>query len=272
MHEIEEFVDQRQSSWCIHCGRYISDVVTNRDHVPSKSLLTKSMRGKGQAYDRGEGDPGDYLPQVVVCRGCNAGFSVAENYLLCVLHATMAGSLYPDPSVHPDAANVLRSNRNVVRSLKAKPDGQLFLFSNLEPFVIYPDLAPIRTTVLKNARGHVFHEVGEPMLSAPDYVAFAPLQDFGERGRAAFENEGTRLDLWPEVGSRMLLRVLDDPPCAGGWITVEENRYRYLVDWTRGMTVKTVIWEYLATETCWVSDGGSEVFASWMETRSVDRL
>ena len=37
----------------------------------------------------------------------------------------------------------------------------------------------------------------------------------------------------------------------GGWIIVEPGRYRYAIDWSDAITVKSVIWEYLATETRW---------------------
>ena len=37
----------------------------------------------------------------------------------------------------------------------------------------------------------------------------------------------------------------------GGWVEVEKGKYRYAVDWSRGIRVCTVIWEYLATETYW---------------------
>jgi len=114
MREIEDFTDDRLKAWCIHCGVVIANIESNLDHVPTKSLLTKTLRERGSDYDRGVGDELDYLPQVIVCRSCNSGFSPDENYLLCVLHAVMAGSLYPDPTKHPEAATVLRSNRHVV--------------------------------------------------------------------------------------------------------------------------------------------------------------
>ena len=114
MREIEDFTDDRLKAWCIHCGVVIANIESNLDHVPTKSLLTKTLRERGSDYDRGVGDELDSLPQVIVCRSCNSGFSPDENYLLCVLHAVMAGSLYPDPTKHPEAATVLRSNRHVV--------------------------------------------------------------------------------------------------------------------------------------------------------------
>ncbi len=251
--EIEDFTDDRLKAWCIHCGDMIADVESNRDHVPTKSFLTKALRERGAKYDRGGGDELSYLPQVVVCQKCNSGFSPDENYLLCVLHAVMAGSLYPDPAKHPEAASILRSNRNVVRSLKKGQDGQPILFDNLQPFTLFPDPERVRRVIVKNARGHVYHELGEPLLEAPEHVAFVPLERLSADQHDAFESTSVGADLavWPEVGSRMTVNLLDVEAMVGGWITVEPGRYRYSIDWSGTVTVKTVIWEYLATEARW---------------------
>jgi hypothetical protein len=251
--EIEEFTDDRLKAWCIHCGAVIADIESNRDHVPTKSLLTRTLRGRGAKYDSGAGDEMDYLPQVIVCRQCNSSFSPDENYLLCVLHAVLAGSLYPDPVKHPEAATILRSNRHVVRSLKCGPDGQLLLFENLKPFTLFPNIDKIQRVIVKNARGHAYHELGEPLLEAPDHIAFVPLEQLSSEQRAAFETIGAGAEhsVWPEVGSRMTVQVLEEEAMVGGWIMVEPSRYRYSIDWSDAVTVKTVIWEYLATETRW---------------------
>ena len=253
MREIENFTDDRQMSWCIHCGNAIADTKSSRDHVPTKSLLTKPLRERGANYDSGAGDDLDYLPQVIVCQRCNSSFSPDENYLLCVLHAVMAGSLYPDPKKHPEASAILRSNRQVVRGLKKMPDGQLLLFEDLKPFTLYPDTVKIRNVIVKNARGHAYHEIGEPLFDEPDHVAFMPLERLSSVQRDVFETVDTGSDFacWPEVGSRMTLRLLDDEAMVGGWIMVEPGRYRYSIDWSGPVTVKTVVWEYLATETRW---------------------
>ena len=39
MDYIDEFVDERQKSWCIQRGAWIGSAETNKDHVPSKVLL-----------------------------------------------------------------------------------------------------------------------------------------------------------------------------------------------------------------------------------------
>ncbi|MEK9211520.1 hypothetical protein, partial [Sphingomonas sp. 2378] len=147
----------------------------------------------------------------------------------------------------------VRSNRDVVRSLKRGPDGQLLLFDSLQPFTLFPDSAKVRRVIVKNARGHAYHEIGEPLLADPDHVAFVPLERLDAAQRDAFETAGTGGDfaVWPEVGSRMTVQLLDEEAMVGGWVTVEPGRYRYSIDWSDAVTVKTVIWEYLATETRW---------------------
>ena len=127
------------------------------------------------------------------------------------------------------------------------------MFENLQPFTLFPDTDKVRRVIVKNARGHAYHEIGEPLLESPDYVAFVPLEQLSREQRDAFETvgTGTELSAWPEVGSRITVQLLDDEAMVGGWITVEPGRYRYSIDWSDAVTVKTVIWEYLATETRW---------------------
>ena len=248
----EDFSDIRQKAWCIHCGDGIANTVSNRDHVPTKSLLSKNARYNGADFDKGKGDPHDYLPQVEICQSCNSNFSADENYLLCVLHAVMAGTLYPDPKSQKEAYDVLRSNRNVVRELRSSMDHQMWLVEELNRFAVTPDLERIGRVVLKNARGHALHELGEPKMCQPDHLAFLPLEFLCDAKRAAFEDtDQPSLSGWPEVGSRMMQRVLTGDDMVSGWIEVEPGRYRYKLNWDYGITVKSVIWEYLATETRW---------------------
>ena len=248
---IEDYSDERQKAWCIHCGKAIADLEVNSDHVPTKALLSRRLRRKGAEYDCGLGAAEGYLPQVVVCKPCNSKYSSDESYLLCVLHAVHAGSLYPDPETHPEAARVLRSNRNVIRDLKGRTGRQCLLFGDGEQFTLYPDAERVGRVVVKNARGHAYHEIGEPLLEPPARMWFAPLSSMRNDQRTAFEGIGAGLDFLPEVGSRMTVRVADGTGMAGGWVEVEEARYRYAVDWSSGVTVRTVIWEYLATESQW---------------------
>ena len=69
------------------------------------------------------------------------------------------------------------------------------------------------------------------------------------------------LSVWPEVGTRMMMRGVLTPndPENGqgvyiddGWQDVQDGVYRYAVVPLPGQVlVKTVIYEYLATEVVW---------------------
>ncbi len=213
---VEDYSDDRQKAWCVYCGDQIVDVAANRDHVPTKSLLSKHIRERGAIFDRKPDHSDGYLPQILVCKACNSGFSEDEAYLLCCLHALRAGSLYPDREFFPDSWNILRSNRHIVRLLKADASGQLPLFNNLEPFILQPDMERIKNVVVKNARGHVYHEIGEPMLELSSSVMVTQISAMTDDQRAEFEAIGSGMEIWPEVGSRMMLQMCEDSNLAGG--------------------------------------------------------
>lgn len=46
MERVEEFVDDRQNSGCIHCTRWLAELDTTEDHVPTKSPLTNLANSK----------------------------------------------------------------------------------------------------------------------------------------------------------------------------------------------------------------------------------
>ncbi len=96
MDQIEEFVDERQKAWCIHCGGWIVELETNRDHVPSKAFLLKPYPPN--------------LPKVQVCKACNEGFSLDEEYLFIFLSSVLAGSTDPKRQSSPKAKRAFRRN------------------------------------------------------------------------------------------------------------------------------------------------------------------
>jgi hypothetical protein len=95
MEHIEEFVDQRQKGWCVHCARWIGELESNRDHVPSRSLLRKP-------YPKN-------LPTVAVCTSCNEGFSLDEEYLAAFLGCVLTGSTDPERQDNPSVRRILKS-------------------------------------------------------------------------------------------------------------------------------------------------------------------
>jgi hypothetical protein len=234
---IEEFNDKRQKSWCIHCGALIAETATNSDHVPSKSLLDRPLPPN--------------TPQVEICRRCNNNFSLDEEYLVVFLSCAIAGST--DPDAH--------SNRKVQRALRRNPalrariesSKSISTSENAEEIIWHPEMTRVLRVVLKNARGHVYFEYGEPILSEPNHVWAQPLASMDRDQRIIFENVGVIGDLAgrAEVGSRMMTRQISEQDMEGRWIVVQPRVYRYAVFQAGSLTVRSVLRDYLATEAHW---------------------
>ena len=139
MDQIREFVDQRQKGWCIHCGGWITDIPSNRDHAPSKSLLVKHYPAN--------------LPIVEVCVTCNNGFSRDEEYLAAFLSAVLSGSTECTAQRNPAAARILgRSEALRKRIERSKSE---YKTVGGETRVLWkPEQDRINRVVVKNARGH----------------------------------------------------------------------------------------------------------------------
>lgn len=235
MDQIEEVVDDRQKAWCIYCGGWIVELETNLDHVPSKVLLQKPYPPN--------------LPTIRVCNVCNEAFSLDEEYLFVFLSSVLAGSTNSDRQSNPKAARSLRRNEK----LKARIERSKTQFETIggETKVIWtPEPERIDRVVLKNARGHAFFEIGEPILNEPEHVWAAPLETLSPEERVEFEN----IDMgsgWPEIGSRMMTRVITGQDLSDAWVVVQDRVYRYAVAQLGGMLVRSVLSEYLATEVFW---------------------
>jgi hypothetical protein len=156
--------------------------------------------------------------------------------------------------VHPNAARILE-NQPALRARIERARLESRTSSDETHTVWTPETERIERVILKNARGHAFFEYGEPMLSEPAHVRFMPVRHLSEDQLADFETI-PETGLLPEVGSRMLTRVLTGEDLDGRWVTLQEKVYRYAVTQVGAMLVRSVIFEYLATEVYW--DGEAE--------------
>ncbi len=235
MDQIGEFGDERQKSWCIHCGKWIEASDTTRDHVPSKSLLLKP-------YPKN-------LPVVPVCKPCNEGFSLDEQYLTAFLGCTLTGSTDPEDQRNPRVKRILKT-RAKLRTRIERAKSEYKTIDGETRIEWKPEAERINRVILKNARGHLFYEYGEPMLAEPDHVWSAPLEIFQAKERANFESIASG-GLFPEVGSRMMTRMFTGQDLSGDWVVVQDGAYRYSVTQQGAMLVRSVLFEYLATRVLW---------------------
>ncbi len=60
-----------------------------------------------------------------------------------------------------------------------------------------------------------------------------------------------RHTFWPELGSRMMTRILTGQDLSDGWVIVQDGVYRDAVLQQGRLTVRSVIEECLATEVRW---------------------
>ena len=235
---IDEFVDERQKSWCIQCGAWICEVDTNKDHVPCKALLRKPHP--------------ENLPVVETCTTCNNGFSADEEYLSLFLHCVLLGSTDPERHTDKKVARALRRHEKLrARIERSKTEYQTI--GGETCCVWKPETQRVKRVVVKNARGHAFYEYREPMLIEPEHVRTVPLVSMTATDRQEFETGGGagKLAPWPEVGSRMMTRVLTGHDTRDGWIIVQNGVYRFRVEQCGVMFVRSVLFEYLATEVYW---------------------
>jgi hypothetical protein len=238
MQKIDEFNDERQRSWCIHCARSLAGLETNQDHVPSKTFLRKPRP--------------HHLPVVTICKDCNTGFSLHEQYAVTFLSCVLAGSTAPEKQPNASAARALADSAALRARIEQSRTEYLTLGGQTR-IVWKPDMDRIQQVVLKNARGHAYFEFGEPMLDTPTHVWANPLESMTVTERQDFEGLDDRGDFapWPEVGSRMMTRLATGDDLTGQWVVVHDGIYRYSVQQDGGLRVRSVLSEYLATEVQW---------------------
>jgi hypothetical protein len=235
MDQIREFVDQRQKSWCVHCGGVLARLETDRDHVPSKTLLLKPYPAN--------------LPVVEVCKSCNHGFSHDEEYMSAFLGSVLTGSTDPKVQVNRRAASIFRGSA-ALRERIERGKREYQTVGGETRCLWTPEWERIERVIVKNARGHAFFEYGEPMLTEPTHVRAVPLQCLTIEQRADFENIESGA-AWPEVGSRMMTRMLTGQDLSEAWVIVQDGVYRYAVAQAGTMLVRCVLFEYLAAEVSW---------------------
>lgn len=235
MDRINDYSDVRHKAWCIHCTAPLANRETNRDHVPSRSLLDKPYPPE--------------LPVVKICASCNISFSRDEEYFAAFLGAVLTGSTDPDVQRIPAAESVFRRNP----SLRARIDRSRKDFETIggESRTIWePEMDRVKNALVKNARGHVYFEFGQPAMGEPAHFYAVPLETLTGEEREAFLAMPT-IDVWPEVGSRMMTRIATGQDMEDGWIVVQDGVYRFAVAEDDGFTVKIVVREYLAAEVFW---------------------
>jgi len=227
MRQRQEFIDQRLKRSCIYCGKGR----LTREHAPSKTFLDRPYP--------------ENLPVVSACKDCNNGFSLDEEYLSALIECTLRGSADAANASRPKVREILERSPALAARLAAARQktegGTLFTF----------EAERVRNVVVKLARGHAAFELAEFDLGEPDVAEFVPLHTLTQTQREDFEN-APQSNVWPEVGCRAMISIVEDYSPYGPWQIFQEGRYRYLASvYCSGNLVRMVLSEYLACEVIW---------------------
>jgi len=221
---LQTYGDERVMLYCAFCGGETG----TRDHCPSKAFLDRPY-------------PED-LPVVPACHQCNATFSTDEEYLACLLSCVLAGSTDPDIVSRPSVRRTLQHStalRARIERSRQEDDGQV---------IFNPEHQRVMSIVTKLAQGHALYELHEPCPINPDVVWATPLALLSEDDLQAFESPDSP-NVWPEVGSRAMQRLVVGGEIRSPWVVVQPGMYRYLA--LPGTVVHIVIQEYLAGYVRW---------------------
>ena len=231
MEQFPNYADKRQMLSCIYCGR----ATETRDHVPSKVLLDAPFP--------------ENLPVVPACAHCNQSFSNDEAYFACLIECVLCGSTEPEKLMRPNVRRILQDRQ----SLRERIQNASF-FDQKGGTTFNVEQQRAKNVILKLARGHCAYELNEIERDDPSSFMMLPFTALTQEQRDHFEAvPGGPIGVWPEVGSRSFQRLLiADNAYHMGWLTVQEGRYRYLVQGEAGTVIRIVVSEYLACEVIWV--------------------
>jgi hypothetical protein len=222
------FADQRYQAFCVFCG----GTTGTRDHCPSRVFLDKPYPNQ--------------LPVIPACAHCNSGFSKDEQYLACLISCVLAGSVEIEKIERPKIKRILSENpplRSRLEKSRSINDAGIV-------FEIEHDR--ILSVVLKLAQGHAFFELSQRQNESPEMIWAVPLFLLSDEDKREFESpESGGLAIWPEVGSRAMMTLIENMPIGFPWMNVQDNRYRYHVSYDSGTTVRIVIHDYLACFVYW---------------------
>lgn len=236
MDYIAEFVDKRHKGTCIYCGYSLFGLPVNRDHVPTKCFLTKPYP--------------ENLPCIDAHVDCNAKFARDEEYIAAFLGTVRAGSTDQNAQIDDRARKILARSEKLRNRIESSASHYLTRAGEKRS-VWNVELPRLERIIVKNARGHVYYEYGEPRYDRPDEISVVPLDSLPTAQREAFESAPSA-SVFPEVGSRMMTRILSGQDMWDSWVIVQDDVYRFaILPYKSGLIVRSVLFEYMATEVVW---------------------
>jgi hypothetical protein len=180
------------------------------------------------------------------CQACNESFSLDEEYLAALIDCVAVGCVGPSELHREKIRSILERKPKLAAALEHARRIDLASGS----IVFEPDASRVRNVVLKLARGHAAFELHSLEDNEPARLLMTPIGLLDDEAREAFEAPPDAC-MYPEVGSRAMIRMLEHGMPSPSWITVQPGRYRFLASPGLPLLVRIVIGEYLACEVIW---------------------
>lgn len=230
MRQMKTFSDMRLDNTCSYCG----EKPESRDHVPSRILLDDPFP--------------ENLPVVPCCLKCNQSFSLDEEYFACMLECVLHGTTEIEKLEREKIKSILLRKE----TLRQRIENSFILENGNKLFQVEPDR--MKKVIIKLAKGHVKFENSEPQYDDPTSIWIKPLLTMTKEEYDIFFASLNNIDKAPEVGSRSFKKLVLEinPNVLSHWTEVQENVYKYSVSVGFGfISVKILIWEYLAVHVIW---------------------
>lgn len=206
--------DDRLHERCALCGERVP---ATRDHVPPKVFLDDPLPTE--------------VPVVRVCRECNSGASLDEEYIACILDVALCGGV-DEPTLRQKVTAALAHTASLKRQVAGSErwaEGRSLGFEC--------DPQRLRAVIEKTGRGLLAYEDADGRAGDPVEISWAFADQF---------EEPTTAQLLPEVGSLGLTRLGKQGLHSTPWVTLQSGRFAYRVDRTlEGTQVRMVFSDYL---------------------------
>lgn len=203
----EEGLDERIAHSCCYCGSMQGPFT--RDHVPAKVFLDAPYP--------------DNLIVVPSCEKCNNGKSMDEEYCACIFEMFECGFVDDDMFERPKIARIVKHRPAFRKMLK-----EAFKFAPKKGVWVEYDKARICNVSANTAKGIVRYEGGFNVSEMRPSTFFIERQS--QEALAEFESVWKlRHEMYPEVGSRLLRRIVEKQEAVPKWKIVQPGRFRYAV-------------------------------------------
>lgn len=203
----EKGLDQRIARSCCYCGSMQG--LFTRDHVPAKVFLDEPYPAN--------------LMVVPSCEKCNNGKSMDEEYCACIFEMFECGYVDDDMFERPKISHIVKHRPALRKMLQGA-----FRFAPKKGVWVEYDQVRMCNVSVNTAKGIARYEGGFNVAEVQPRTFFMEQQS--HEAISKFENVGSlRHGTYPEIGSRLLKRMIEKQESVPEWKIVQPGRFRYAV-------------------------------------------